>query len=140
MVAATCLLTLPFSSFQRRTTPVRCKPAANRWLRRRDFLPVRLIVGILLLLFGFGTLSCRVEGLAARRPERPATSQWVRTADGWERTDRWHIQPAARATLHPIVVAAGQGLVSVLALVALGATAGCGGAGATECCGRARPD
>ena len=70
------------------------------------------------MLVGFGTLSCRVEGLAARGPERPQLSPWVRTADGWERTDSWHEERLSPPAVHPLVVAAGQGLLSVLALVA----------------------
>ena len=75
---------------------------------------VRLIVGILLLLFGAGTLSCRLDGVAAE----PRVSPWVRTVDGWERADSWQPDPPPPPSIHPLVVAAAQGLVSVLALVA----------------------
>ena len=43
--------------------------------------------------------------------------QWVRTVDGWERTELWHARDLHVPRLHPLVVAAGQGLVSVTALV-----------------------
>jgi hypothetical protein len=77
---------------------------------------VRLILGITLMLFGVGMLSCRVEGTASTRLVPAA--QWVRTTNGWERTDMWQEPPAHVPRLHPLVVAAGQGLASVLSLVA----------------------
>jgi hypothetical protein len=43
--------------------------------------------------------------------------QWVRTVDGWERTELWGVPDLFTPRLHPFVVAAGQGLVSVMALV-----------------------
>ena len=77
-----------------------------------------MIIGISLLMVGAGLWSCRVEGLAAPMPVSPAAT-WVRTAAGWERSD-WRLAvPAERRIVHPLVVTAGQGLVSVLALVAL---------------------
>jgi hypothetical protein len=79
---------------------------------------LRLIVGISLLLLGIGTLSCRVEGLAARPAVTAESMEWVRTKDGWERPHAWHMTPAGRPRIHPLVVAAGQGLLSALALVA----------------------
>ncbi len=63
-------------------------------------------------------LSCRVEGLTARESDQAAASRWVRTAQGWERPDRWVTTPAWDPRVHPLVVAAGQGLASVMALVA----------------------
>ena len=79
---------------------------------------VRLIVGITLLLFGVGMLSCRVEGTAdGRSASPPLARQWVRTTNGWERFDSWHAEKAHAPRLHPLVLAAGQGLVSVLGLV-----------------------
>jgi hypothetical protein len=78
---------------------------------------VRLILGITLMLLGVGMLSCRVEGTAGDRSPVP-TAQWVRTVNGWERTDMWREPTAHLPRLHPLVVAAGQGLGSVLALVA----------------------
>jgi hypothetical protein len=85
----------------------------------RTRVPVRIIVGISLLLLGFGMLSCRIERLAAREVAPAAASRWVRTAQGWERRDRWVTTPPSEPAVHPLVVAAGQGLASVTALVAL---------------------
>jgi hypothetical protein len=79
---------------------------------------MRSIVGILLLLLGVGTLSCNVQGSTNEIPNSPATMKWVRTADGWEHPGSWNIAPVGPPTLHPLVVAAGQSLASVLALVA----------------------
>jgi hypothetical protein len=79
---------------------------------------VRLILGITLLLFGVGTLSCRIEEAPRSRPELAQDWQWVRTVDGWERPVMWRDVPQYVPRLHPLVVAAGQGLISVLGLVA----------------------
>ena len=95
-------------------------PAAEtRIAAGSPFVPaVRLIVGISLLLLGFGTLSCRVDGVSERQPVVASASPWVRTVDGWERADTWGIVPVSRPPVHPLVVAAAQGLLSALALVA----------------------
>ena len=77
---------------------------------------MRLIVGITLLLLGVGSLSCRVEGTTNSKPQTPAP--WVRTVDGWERPNLWYTSPAKPPQLHPLVVAAGQSLASLLALAA----------------------
>src|SRR5438045_2569572 len=74
---------------------------------------VRPILGIALLLVGVGTLSCRVAGPSASGPILTSSRQWVRTANGWERTDMWEIAAVSEPGLHPLVVAAAQGLVSV---------------------------
>jgi hypothetical protein len=79
---------------------------------------VRLIVGIVLLLAGVGTLSCRLDGLAVDLPNRTYEMQWVRTVNGWERTDAWFSAEVSPLRLHPLVVATGQVLLSVLALAA----------------------
>jgi hypothetical protein len=81
---------------------------------------VRFIVGISLLVLGVGMLSCRMEGVGAHGAEKPHTSTWVRTVDGWERSDRWAVTPVWEPGVHPLVVAVGQALMSVMALVALG--------------------
>lgn len=106
-------------------------------------LAMRLIFGISCLLVGMAMLSCRYDGsrihLVAKPPlghvfdpeaqtgrepgaEWQAAVEWVRTADGWERAASIYMNgvPAEvrRPQLHPLVVAAGQGLFSVLALVA----------------------
>jgi hypothetical protein len=83
---------------------------------------VRLILGITLLLLGIGSLSCQIDNPVGGAPV-VARGQWVRTVDGWERTDLWRAPNPFVPQLHPLVVAAGQGLLSVLALV------GCAGNG-----------
>jgi hypothetical protein len=77
---------------------------------------MRLIVGITLLLLGVGSLSCRVEGTTNSKLR--TTVPWVRTVDGWERPNLWYASPARPPQLHPLVVAAGQTLASLLALAA----------------------
>lgn len=84
----------------------------------RAALPiVRLILGITLLLLGIGSLSCRIDRPVGGAPVVP-TGHWVRAVDGWERTDLWGAPEPFVPRLHPLVVAAGQGLLSVLGLVA----------------------
>ncbi len=78
---------------------------------------MRLILGITLLLSGLGILSCQVQDSVGDVPAMTPITQWVRTVDGWERTDRWHAPDLHVPRLHPLVVAAGQGLVSVVGLV-----------------------
>jgi len=75
---------------------------------------MRLIVGITFVLVGVATLSCHVEGTA--NPNRQMANAWVRTVDGWERPALWYATPAPPPQLHPMVLAAGQGLASILAL------------------------
>lgn len=79
---------------------------------------MKQIVGISLLLVGLGIWSCNVEGSASQDRGGPPAFSWVRTADGWERAGEWRIEEPTLPRLHPVVVAAGQGLFSVLALVA----------------------
>jgi hypothetical protein len=43
-------------------------------------------------------------------------SDWVRTVDGWERPHSWNHSLAPPPAVHPLVVAAGQALVSLFAL------------------------
>ena len=82
---------------------------------------MRLIVGITLLLLGIGMWSCQVKGTTSRNGPYSQVGVWVRTADGWERSDSWQYGNAGGPPrLHPLVVAAGQGLVSLLGLVAFG--------------------
>jgi hypothetical protein len=80
---------------------------------------LRAIFGISCLLLGLALLLCRGEGFdpTADGAERPARVEWVRTVDGWERPDSWHLAPVNVPALHPLVVAAGQGLLSVFGLV-----------------------
>ena len=77
---------------------------------------LRLILGITLLLLGLGNLSCQMES-SADGPVVTPVSQWVRTVNGWERKDLWERPELHVPRLHPFVVAAGQGLFSVLGLV-----------------------
>jgi hypothetical protein len=82
---------------------------------------VRAILGISCLLLGFALLACRVERSAdLAKPYGAAEERWVRTVDGWERPDSWYLAPVGPRGLHPLVVAAGQGLVSVVGLVVFG--------------------
>lgn len=78
---------------------------------------MRLILGITLLLLGAAQLSCNwdVPVVSAQATQR---GQWVRTVDGWERTEAWFVPGIRPIKLHPLVVAAGQGMLSVLALAA----------------------
>lgn len=79
---------------------------------------MRLIIGIALLLLGLGTLSCRLDSAIDSSERTRPTFLWVRTADGWEWPGSWLVTPVKAPRLHPFVVAAGQGLASVLALAA----------------------
>jgi hypothetical protein len=80
-------------------------------------LIVRLILGITLMLLGLGMLLSQVEGTANSSPVSSASArQWVRTANGWEKSTAWSGVTTPAPRLHPLVVAAGQGLVSVLGL------------------------
>jgi hypothetical protein len=88
-----------------------------------NVLAMRLICGIGCLLIGAAMVSCRVEtsvteASADLTMERAPALEWVRTVDGWERVDTWFVETTEPPQLHPLVVAAGQGLVSLLALVA----------------------
>src|SRR6185369_4881600 len=72
---------------------------------------LRLILGITLLLLGLGTLSCQVQDSVGDGPVIPSVGKWVRTVDGWERPELWNAPELFAPRLHPLVVAAGQGLV-----------------------------
>ncbi|OHB74819.1 MAG: hypothetical protein A2W31_10220 [Planctomycetes bacterium RBG_16_64_10] len=80
---------------------------------------MRWILAILTLLVALGTLLCLVEP-GAGRPVAFDGPVWVRTADGWERRSDW-LPPAVlyQPALHPLVVAFGQVLLSIAALLAL---------------------
>lgn len=77
---------------------------------------MRLILGIALLLLGAGTLSCRLDGLAVDLPTNHQEVDWVRTSHGWERSSAWTSRKTSPVSLHPLVVAAGQAMLSILAL------------------------
>lgn len=58
---------------------------------------------------------CHWEGEAVEvRTDAPS---WVRTVDGWERPETWEPVTAPEPIIHPGVVAAGQLLASLAALV-----------------------
>src|SRR5262245_53688704 len=100
-------------------TSLFCPLIPSLWRPRQPRLPtVRQIVGITFLVLGAGMLMCQWEGWAARTPAERQDVRWVRTVDGWERTDAWQAAVVGPPTLHPLVVAAGQGMLSVFALVA----------------------
>jgi hypothetical protein len=95
--------------------------------KRALLVPVRAILGISCIVLGAALLACGVEDRPSRvQVAKPpfdkfrtgqAASRWVRTVDGWERPDSWYLEVVRGPTLHPLVVAAGQGLVSMLGLV-----------------------
>ena len=74
---------------------------------------MRRVAFLWMLLLLVGWLACRVE-------IAPGGDQagWVRTPDGWEKTTYWAISPTYAPPLHPSVVALGQALASMVALVA----------------------
>jgi hypothetical protein len=81
-------------------------------------LLVRAIFGISCLLLGAALLLCQEEGSGQKLIAQPqATVRWVRTVDGWERPGNWQLEAPKSPALHPLVVAAGQGLLSVFGLV-----------------------
>jgi hypothetical protein len=85
---------------------------------RRKPGPVRAIIGISCLLLGAALWLCQVEDTHQTGSAEPYVAvQWVRTVDGWERPDSWRLQAAPRPSLHPLLVAAGQSLLSALGLV-----------------------
>lgn len=79
---------------------------------------MRSLLGIVLLLAGVGLVSCRIDSRATRADAPSAADDWVRTADGWERSSNWTPSLAAPPAVHPLVIAAGQLLFSLLALAA----------------------
>ena len=81
-------------------------------------LPVRAILGISCLLLGTALLLCQGESAGKPLDAKPqAAVRWVRTVDGWERPECWNLVPPGLPALHPLVVAAGQGLLTVFGLV-----------------------
>jgi hypothetical protein len=79
---------------------------------------MRSMLAIVLLLLGAGLLSCQIEGRPLEKAVSTQHAAWVRTIDGWERMDRWSPAINKSPALHPLVVAAGQLLVSLFALAA----------------------
>ena len=84
---------------------------------------MRSILGIAMLLLFAGLLSCQIEGRSADVHPPAASVDWVRTIDGWERPRVWQLSPAVPPAVHPLVVASGQLLLSLFALVAAGGPA-----------------
>jgi hypothetical protein len=90
---------------------------------------MRSILSIAILLLLAGLLSCRIEGRSAEKANLTHHSNWVRTVDGWERPKNWSPSLAEPPALHPLVVAAGQTLFSLFALVAAAKWPDRGGSG-----------
>ena len=79
---------------------------------------MRLIGWLLLLLVVFAWVASEVP-LRGDSPQPSPEVAWRRTADGWEKTARWHNEPAVRRpALHPMVVALLQMLLALGALIA----------------------
>ena len=79
---------------------------------------MRSILIITLLLFGTAATACLLPVPHETTGGSP-TSQWVRTRDGWEPRISWAPPPRLyEPAIHPIVVATGQILTALIALVA----------------------
>jgi hypothetical protein len=61
-------------------------------------------------------LLCQTDSGCTINAKPQAAVRWVRTVDGWERPDSWNSHAPTLPALHPLVVAAGQGLFSLLGL------------------------
>jgi hypothetical protein len=79
---------------------------------------MRTILGIAMLLAGIGMMSCRIEGRSSDQALPANHADWVRTIDGWERSDDWLPSLTGPPAVHPVLVASGQVLISLFALVA----------------------
>ena len=71
-----------------------------------------LVVAVLLV----GGWLSQADLLAIDVAEVDQRLAWVRTVDGWERSAAWSAKIPSTPSLHPLVVAAGQLLGSLLAL------------------------
>lgn len=71
-----------------------------------------------MLLVGIGLLSCQLDEWSVVEPARAREASWVRTVDGWQHAGEWRPTIVPPPRLDPLVVASGQALFSVLALVA----------------------
>jgi hypothetical protein len=80
---------------------------------------MRWISLIALVLLATGLAACWFGGATPSAASPDAPLKWVRTASGWERPSDWSTPGGLyEPALHPLVLASGQLLVSVLALVA----------------------
>jgi hypothetical protein len=70
------------------------------------------------MLASVGQLAARMETETPEVPTRVEHTDWVRTTRGWEKLDTSRSEPTTRKMLHPAIVAGGQLLASLLALVA----------------------
>ena len=77
------------------------------------------------LLIVAGWLACQHEVPASSPPRAVLADHWVRTWRGWEPVPNWPPdgQPFHQSPLHPAVVAAGELLFSLWALMAFPAAA-----------------
>jgi hypothetical protein len=81
-------------------------------------LSMRAILGILLFVGGVAWAAYRIDDAPSHVEVTLVHFEWVRTIDGWERPERWMISRVEPPAVHPTVIAAGQVLVSMFALVA----------------------
>jgi hypothetical protein len=79
---------------------------------------MRAILGILLFVGGVAIAAYRIDVQSSEPEVTLVHFEWVRTVDGWERPERWTISRVDPPAVHPVVIAAGQVLVSMFALVA----------------------
>ena len=75
------------------------------------------VIGLSLMLLGVAWLGCHVESPAGSSPIEVEREQWVRTVDGWESKRAWNRDASRGTALHPAILALGQTLVSIMALV-----------------------
>jgi hypothetical protein len=85
---------------------------------------MRSILAITFLLLGMGLVSCNIEGRSADLAHATQSADWVRTVDGWEHPGNWSPSFHSPPAIHPLVIAAGQTLVSLLALAIASTAAG----------------
>ena len=98
-----------------------------RFPTSRKDLSVRWILIIALFLFGSAATACLLPMPRDGTVDVPE-SQWVRTRDGWEPRIGWEPPPPLyEPTVHPIVVASGQILISLIALIAFSTECRSGG-------------
>ena len=80
---------------------------------------MRWIGAILIVLAILVSVACQVE--IDGSPIDGVPIVWVRTVDGWEKPGDWLPRaPVYDPPLHPVILALGQMLISLLALLGLG--------------------